>query len=310
MDYKKKYKEALERAKEIKSKLLLLHLSTESCKAVSEYIDTIIPELSESEDEKIRKWLIKETHRLHDSAIKLMYQEDIDKTEAALAWLEKQKEEEEMITVSKEAWDENAKDSFEKGIKVGMIRQQKEQKPSINIDQLKSLMLQYLQEAASEKDDSDIEADTDKWARKILGYDFEQKPAEWSEEDERMLSRCVKSIESSKQFADSDTFKKAKDKEINWLENRIKSFRPIKQEWSEEDEHRRKDAIYFLESAKKHYADTSEIEKTIDWLKSLRPHWKPSEEQMKALETAIHIFPVDAKNRKELELLKAQLNKL
>ena len=34
-----------------------------------------------------------------------------------------------MITVSKEAWDENAKDSFERGIKVGMIRQQKEQKP-------------------------------------------------------------------------------------------------------------------------------------------------------------------------------------
>jgi hypothetical protein len=49
------------------------------------------------------------------------------------------------------------------------------QKPSINIDQLKSLMLQYLQEAANEKDDSDIEADTDKWAREILGYDFEQK---------------------------------------------------------------------------------------------------------------------------------------
>lgn len=52
----------------------------------------------------------------------------------------------------------------------------KEQKPSINIIQLKSLMHQYLQEAANEKDDSDIEADTDKWARKILRYDFEQKP--------------------------------------------------------------------------------------------------------------------------------------
>ena len=52
----------------------------------------------------------------------------------------------------------------------------KEQKPVINIDQLKSLMLQYLQEAANEKVDSDIEADTDKWARKILRYDFEQKP--------------------------------------------------------------------------------------------------------------------------------------
>lgn len=44
----------------------------------------------------------------------------------------------------------------------------------------------------------------------------EQKPA-WSEEDERMLSRCVKSIESSKNFADSQTFKEAKDKEKEWL---------------------------------------------------------------------------------------------
>ena len=63
---------------------------------------------------------------------------------------------------------------FEEGIRYAQ-RLQKEQKPSINIEQLKSLMLQYLQEAANKKDDSDIEADTDKWARKILGYDFEQK---------------------------------------------------------------------------------------------------------------------------------------
>ena len=58
-------------------------------------------------------------------------------------------------------------------------------------------------------------------------------------------------------------------------------------EWGEEDEHRRKDAIYFLETAKAHYADTSEIEATISWLKSLplrcpksSDNWKPSEEQM------------------------------
>lgn len=47
-----------------------------------------------------------------------------------------------------------------------------------------------------------------------------------------------------------------------------------KPEWNEEDEHRYGDAIYFLETAKKHYADTSEIELTIEWLKSLRPQPK------------------------------------
>lgn len=54
----KAYDEALERAKEIKEKIMFSHLSTESCKAVSEYIDTIIPELAESEDERIRKFLV------------------------------------------------------------------------------------------------------------------------------------------------------------------------------------------------------------------------------------------------------------
>ena len=45
-------------------------------------------------------------------------------------------------------------------------------------------------------------------------------------------------------------------------------------EWSEDDEHRRNDAIYFLETAKKHYADTSELDATIFWLKSLYPQPK------------------------------------
>jgi len=54
-------------------------------------------------------------------------------------------------------------------------------------------------------------------------------------------------------------------------------------EWRDEVEHRITDAIPFLESAKILYADTSEIDKTIDGLKSLLPSWKPSEEQIKQL---------------------------
>lgn len=72
----------------------------------------------------------------------------------------------------------------------------------------------------------------------------------------------------------------------------IEQMRVSEPEESEEDEHRRKDAIYFLESAKRHYADTSEIEKSIDWLESLRSrlksedNWKPSEMQLEALNNA------------------------
>ena len=45
-------------------------------------------------------------------------------------------------------------------------------------------------------------------------------------------------------------------------------------EWSEEDEHRVKDTIYFLDTAKKHYASTIEIDACIDWLKSIKQRIK------------------------------------
>lgn len=82
-------------------------------------------------------------------------------------------------------------------------------------------------------------------------------------------------------------------------------------EWSEGDEHRRKDAIYFLESAKRHYADTSEIEKTIAWLKSLRPSWKPSEEQMDAIDRCVdYLEESDNEDAEIMESLQKQLHKL
>ena len=41
-------------------------------------------------------------------------------------------------------------------------------------------------------------------------------------------------------------------------------------EWSEEDEHRLEDATYFLDTAKKHYACTDELDACINWLKSIK----------------------------------------
>ena len=41
-------------------------------------------------------------------------------------------------------------------------------------------------------------------------------------------------------------------------------------DWSEEDEHRIKDTVYFLDTAKKHYASTVELDACINWLKSLK----------------------------------------
>lgn len=156
-----------------------------------------------------------------------------------------------------------------------------EQKPSINIDQLKSLMLQYLQEAANEKDDLDIEADTDKWARKILGYDFEQKPVDYEAE-----------------------LKKCKDNPLYFYDKYV-SIKRKPAKWSEEEEQ-------MFSNILNHYSlieaptDGNGItkERYLAFIKSLRSQsrwkpsevcygpkgdpdsagvWKPSEEQMKAL---------------------------
>ena len=173
-----------------------------------EALYTIIPELRESDDERIRKMLVELAKKHLVNHERCM----------AESWLEKQKEQKPQVFCEAKAYDLGYKQGKEDAIK-------------------------------------------------------EQKPAEWSEEDERMLSRCVKSIESSKQFADSDTFKKAKDNEIDWLKNRIKSFRPIKQEWSEEDE-RIKSCIGLAltdvdEQRFKDFGTT--LKDCLAWLKSLRP---------------------------------------
>lgn len=86
----KAYEEALEKAREIKEKIIYSHLSTESCKAVSEYIDTIIPELAESEEEKIRKALIEVFKKKLERGFEWV--EYGIPNRSVLDWLEKQKE--------------------------------------------------------------------------------------------------------------------------------------------------------------------------------------------------------------------------
>ena len=81
--------------------------------------------------------------------------------------------------------------------------------------------------------------------------------------------------------------------------------------WSEEDENRITDIVYFLNTAKKHYASTIELDSCIDWLKSLRPqnHWKPNDEQMEVLQWCTPLWS-EPKTKAVLESLIADLKKL
>ena len=87
-----------------------------------------------------------------------------------------------------------------------------------------------------------------------------------------------------------------------------------KQEWSEEDEHRVKDTIYFLDTAKKHYASTVELDACIDWLESIKykvqPQWKPSDKQMNALDSTLQYSQVSHSSFEHLNSLFNDLKKL
>lgn len=265
MDFKEKYQEALERAK----------------KGLP--IDEVFPELKESKDERIRKEII--THLSNELHNVKQLTPRTNEFEAWIAYLEKQKEQKDVSasTMAPGCWQ------------------------------------------------------------------GEEKSAEWSEEDERMLSRCIKSVECSKRFANSETYKAAKDVEMNWLKELSERFNlQPKQEWNE-DEKMKLNRIYailgqaadthafsttcrligdkeavelqdFLRSiAKPKSWELSEEDKKIigrlrsvvnecafkndaldvngdycegdyaeldNWLKSLRPSFRPSKEQMEALARA------------------------
>lgn len=81
MDYKKEYIEALERARQVHA------TNVDENKKSTEYI---FPELKESNDEKIRKWLLNFVQGLPDEGLDFHFY-NLNK-EQVLAWLEKQGE--------------------------------------------------------------------------------------------------------------------------------------------------------------------------------------------------------------------------
>ena len=130
----------------------------------------------------------------------------------------------------------------------------------------------------------------------------EQKP-EWSEEDENARQNLIAHFEG-KVLRLSD---EAKKEAVAWL----KSLRPQpKQEWNEEDEEHRQWILECLADGKRKVPEFAEqYQVAFDWLKSLRPHWKPTEEQMKALEDAFRKDGSD-KYRKTINSLYQNLKKL
>lgn len=103
----------------------------------------------------------------------------------------------------------------------------------------------------------------------------EQKPAEWSKEDEDMLVSVL-------HFLNTNRINE-RGKVITWVNSLPKRFNlQPKQEWSEEDEKDMAHIIRILDDCYaygKHDLSKTDHENLVNKLKSLRPSWKPSEEQ-------------------------------
>lgn len=126
----------------------------------------------------------------------------------------------------------------------------------------------------------------------------EQKPAEWSEDS-------VKFKEGFKAGRESGLRDGQK-----YVLNNLDSYglcKPV--EWSEEDKRFVRDAIAAVEAF---YSEGCGQEELVNWLKSLHPSWKPSEEQMEALKDAVRLFKEThfEKYHYKIESLYEQLKKL
>lgn len=182
------------------------------------------------------------------------------------------------------------------------LKKQKEQKPAACIDfdnefenQISRLLVSVL------NGEHEYNEGLVKYAaQSLLGYaKQEQKPAEWSEDDEIRRESCISYLANTRDMIEFNQYigdnarksgKKEIQKDIDWLKSLPERFNlQPKQEWSEEDYNAILIAIDWLQ----YYRDTfvvtgetkDEISDCVDRLKSLRPqpHWKPSEEQLKAL---------------------------
>ena len=181
--YEKKYNEALERAQKV---------TRAGGDVAMEIVQSIFPELRESEDERIRKELV--NFILYKAGHLL----DEETEHKFIAWLEKQKE---------------------------------------------------------------------------------QKPAEWSEEDEEMIKMILGDLEWERRNTTVDKDIRHYDKEIAFL----KSLRPQSKVELSEDVKKTLDEVSHILIGLNYKQVAEDYKQAVEKLLSLRPSWKPSEEQMSIL---------------------------
>lgn len=274
----------------------------ESDKRLRAALETLIPELRESEDERIRKELVEKISNLACGCFISQEQK-----QRFIHYLEKQKESLHIQETCKENSDSFIDSvievrSFQRGLAEGRRQEQEKQKEQ------KPVMIQWTGKNLKEvidftgkspkfgewfkswedfenyvhshgdilklfcEDGSHYEVPVGAWIVKTPdGYNipsrfrFIQKPAEWSKNDTVFLNEITDYFENKTVRLQHDI-----DMYAHWLKSLPERFNlQPKQEWSEEDETIIEGACNALEI----HGHT----KLAERLKSLRPSWKPSE---------------------------------
>jgi len=281
-----------------------------------EALETLIPELKESEDESVRKFIIKifkDSQR--DGISEVIMPEQYDKI---FAWLEKQGEQKlpieklssEMKTVGESLGFTNQEECNRYNQMVTdliMVDDDNgERKPAelpkgedYGIDGLYHA-IRILEETLGkvdgyQTDDGILEH---KCAISAVKNLYEQKSS-WSEEDEKFFKTALWHISNS---ISNDTNTDIHCDTTEWLKSiKERVQQQPKQEWSEEDEESLLDLIKFIENWKakaKDFGaklalwtgDEQKCDRLLTFLKSIRPQstWRPSEEQMKILNEVLN----------------------
>ena len=248
---------------------------------VKEFVDYLIPELKESEDEnadeKVRKALIKLVTNYASMDLFIEYDIHLDE---ALSWLEKQRDKDKLIKelgeykvkYTQEVLSQHLEKQGEKNLDNSAKNCKDEQKPKEKT-KIYGSMDDLIADALIEEIEGSELDDRGKYNRIHWIESHRQKHA-WNEEDIKMfvnIKACLRN--ANKDYS----------REVDWL----KSIKPQpKNEWSEEDER----ILLRLIAHFDWHGDTrftkEDCQEATNWLKSLRPQkqWKPTEEQMEALD--------------------------
>ena len=254
MDYEKKYKETLEKARQL--------CAYPTTKPFISDLQDLFPELKESEDEKIRKALLEHIVRI-DSEVPLGAYHRINNVDNSeiIAWLENIP-----YTI-----DHEKREGFYLGYKAG-LEKQGESYTKKDVDDAfvegMALAKNELEKQGEQKVGYTTLVETGNGGINALvtrelptdGCDDEQKSA-WSEDDDddAWMNDIISKVENNLQLNKA---------EIDWL----KSIRPQpKQEWGKWDESYLSTTIAYLKDAKD-FKKTAE--NCIDWLKNLKQRIK------------------------------------